>query len=54
VDTLGQEYYADLDATRLAIALMGDSLATNMFMLGVAWQKGLIPISEQAMLRPLN
>ncbi|MFW9610003.1 MAG: indolepyruvate ferredoxin oxidoreductase family protein [Aquaspirillum sp.] len=54
VDTLGQEYYADLDATRLAIALMGDSLATNMFMLGVAWQKGLIPISEQAMLRAIE
>lgn len=34
-----------LDATRIATALIGDSIATNLFMLGYALQKGLIPLS---------
>jgi indolepyruvate ferredoxin oxidoreductase len=34
-----------VDATRVATALMGDSIATNMFMLGYAWQKGLVPVA---------
>ncbi|MFQ6018177.1 MAG: indolepyruvate ferredoxin oxidoreductase family protein [Kiloniellaceae bacterium] len=38
-----------LDATRLAGTLMGDAIATNLFMLGYAWQKGLIPISLEAL-----
>jgi indolepyruvate ferredoxin oxidoreductase len=28
---------------------MGDSIATNLFMLGYAWQKGLVPISRDAL-----
>jgi indolepyruvate ferredoxin oxidoreductase len=31
-----------LDATGLATALMGDSIATNSFMLGFAFQRGAI------------
>jgi indolepyruvate ferredoxin oxidoreductase len=37
-----------VDATRLATSLLGDSIATNLFMLGFAFQKGLIPISSAA------
>src|SRR3546814_4259964 len=37
-----------LDATRIATALLGDSIATNLFMLGYAWQKGLVPLSAAA------
>ena len=37
-----------LDATRIATALMGDSIAANMFMLGYAWQRGMVPLSEEA------
>ncbi len=37
-----------IDATELATALMGDSIATNLFMVGYAWQKGLIPVGEEA------
>ena len=33
-----------VDASDLATALMGDSIATNLFMVGFAWQKGLIPV----------
>ncbi|GAA4414250.1 indolepyruvate ferredoxin oxidoreductase family protein [Quisquiliibacterium transsilvanicum] len=34
-----------LEGQRLATALMGDSIAANMFMLGAAWQRGQIPLS---------
>jgi indolepyruvate ferredoxin oxidoreductase len=34
-----------IDATGLAAALMGDSIAANLFMLGYAFQKGLVPLS---------
>ncbi len=37
-----------LDATGLATALMGDSIATNAFMLGFAFQRGAIPLSLEA------
>jgi indolepyruvate ferredoxin oxidoreductase len=43
-----------LDATRLATALMGDSIAANLFMLGYAWQKGRVPLSEAALLRAIE
>jgi Pyruvate/2-oxoacid:ferredoxin oxidoreductase gamma subunit len=33
------------------VALMGDSIATNAFMLGLAFQKGTIPLSLEAILR---
>lgn len=33
-----------LDATSIATKLMGDAIATNMFILGYAIQKGLIPV----------
>jgi indolepyruvate ferredoxin oxidoreductase len=38
-----------LEASKLATALMGDSIATNLFMLGYAYQKGLIPIGHEAL-----
>ena len=45
---------AMLDATRLAAALLGDSIAANVFMLGFAFQKGLIPLSSEALYRALE
>ena len=36
-----------LDATKLATGLMGDSIATNLFMVGYAYQRGLIPLSAR-------
>ncbi|MCH2549079.1 MAG: indolepyruvate ferredoxin oxidoreductase family protein [Alphaproteobacteria bacterium] len=42
----GSNHY---EASRLATALLGDSIATNLFMLGIAYQKGLIPISSKAL-----
>jgi indolepyruvate ferredoxin oxidoreductase len=43
-----------LDATRLATGLMGDSIATNLFMVGYAYQRGLLPLSEAAILRAIE
>lgn len=37
-----------LPATAIAQELMGDPVAANMFVLGVAWQHGWIPISADA------
>ncbi|HEX9452167.1 MAG TPA: indolepyruvate ferredoxin oxidoreductase family protein [Burkholderiales bacterium] len=37
-----------VEATRIATALIGDSIATNLFMLGYAFQKGLVPVSSDA------
>jgi len=35
-------------ATRLARALMGDAIASNLFIVGYAYQKGLLPVSAEA------
>ncbi|MGH8808272.1 MAG: indolepyruvate ferredoxin oxidoreductase family protein, partial [Noviherbaspirillum sp.] len=43
-----------IDATRLATALMGDAIATNLFMLGFAYQKGALPVSDAALLRAIE
>ena len=43
-----------IDATGIASALMGDSIATNAFMLGLAFQKGAIPLSLEAILRAIE
>jgi indolepyruvate ferredoxin oxidoreductase len=43
-----------VDATRLATALMGDAIATNPFMLGYAYQKGLVPVSAAAIERAIE
>lgn len=43
-----------LDATGISVALMGDALYTNPFLLGYAWQKGWIPLSRAALERAIE
>ncbi|WP_425608265.1 indolepyruvate ferredoxin oxidoreductase family protein [Thermomonas flagellata] len=43
-----------VDATELATALLGDAIASNLFMLGYAWQQGLVPISHAALMRAIE
>jgi indolepyruvate ferredoxin oxidoreductase len=43
-----------IDGTGLATALMGDSIATNLFMLGYAFQKGLVPLRLTAIERAIE
>ena len=37
-----------VDASKLATAALGDSIASNLFMLGFAWQRGLVPVTAEA------
>jgi indolepyruvate ferredoxin oxidoreductase len=43
-----------IDATRLATGLLGDAIATNLFMLGHAYQQGLVPVSAAAIERAIE
>src|SRR5215475_4994774 len=53
-DAVGERNLEIIDATGMASALMGDSIATNAFMLGLAFQKGTIPLSQEAILRAIE
>ena len=50
----GDEAVAAVDAGNIATTLMGDSIATNMFMLGYAWQRGWVPLSEAALMKAIE
>ncbi|MDH4189281.1 MAG: indolepyruvate ferredoxin oxidoreductase family protein [Betaproteobacteria bacterium] len=50
----GASNAAFIPAAELATRLMGDSIATNMFMLGYAWQKGWVPLSSAAIERAIE
>ncbi|RQP23998.1 indolepyruvate ferredoxin oxidoreductase family protein [Piscinibacter terrae] len=43
-----------LDADKIAVELVGDSLYANPLMLGYAWQKGRIPLSHAALMRAIE
>ena len=43
-----------LDATQLATALLGDAIASNLFILGFAWQQGLVPLSLESLMRAIE
>ncbi len=47
------ERTAFLDASTLALRSLGDSIYSNMLVLGAAWQQGLVPLSEAAILRAI-
>ncbi len=51
---IGQGCTDFIDSTKIATALMGDSIAANLFTLGYAWQKGLIPVSTKAIERAIT
>ena len=54
VDAVGADASTFIDASHLAERLMGNSIATNIFMLGHAFQLGLIPLSSEALLRAIE
>lgn len=45
---------AALDANALSEALLGDTVYANVLMLGAAWQAGLVPLSEAALMRAIE
>lgn len=50
----GEENTHFYDATRIATRLFGQSLAANMFLLGIAYQKGTIPLHADALERAIT
>jgi indolepyruvate ferredoxin oxidoreductase len=53
-DVLGGENVDALDANRLAEKLFGDAVFANMLLLGFGWQKGLVPVSLEALSRAIE
>ena len=54
IEAAGADAVSLVPANRIATALMGDAIATNMFMLGYAFQKGTIPVGEAALMRAVE
>ncbi|MBC6404343.1 MAG: indolepyruvate ferredoxin oxidoreductase family protein [Rhodospirillales bacterium] len=52
--SVGDTHFELVDAHGLATALMGDSIATNLFMLGFAWQRGFVPVGEAALMQAVE
>ena len=50
----GSDRVEFVDAGQIATALMGDSIATNMFMLGYAFQKGQVPLTEASLVKAIE
>lgn len=53
-EAMGDDRLDSIDANRLAEALLGDTVFSNVMMLGFAWQSGLIPVSLDALLRAIE
>jgi indolepyruvate ferredoxin oxidoreductase len=54
VDATGAGAAEFIDATGLATALMGDAIYTNPFVMGYAFQKGLVPLSGESILAAIE
>ncbi|MFO1310607.1 MAG: indolepyruvate ferredoxin oxidoreductase family protein [Burkholderiales bacterium] len=42
-----------VDATRLAVALLGDAVYANLLLVGIAFQRGLVPVSAESVARAI-
>jgi indolepyruvate ferredoxin oxidoreductase len=51
---IGADNLASFDANRAADALLGDTVFANVMMLGAAWQRGLVPVSYEALMRAIE
>ncbi|MEK9662549.1 MAG: DUF6537 domain-containing protein, partial [Alphaproteobacteria bacterium] len=51
---VGDDQARFVEASRLATTLLGDSIATNLFMLGFAWQQGMVPLSSEALMHAIE
>ncbi len=43
-----------IDAQQIATTLMGDAIATNLFLLGYAWQRGMVPVSHDGLMQAIE
>jgi indolepyruvate ferredoxin oxidoreductase len=51
---VGADHVSAIDATSFANTLMGDTIAANMFMVGYAYQMGLLPLSNESIVRAIE
>jgi len=51
---VGDDNVASIDANMLAETLLGNTIYANVMMLGCAWQKGLVPVSLDALKRAIE
>jgi indolepyruvate ferredoxin oxidoreductase len=51
---VGEDNLSTVPANRIAEALLGDTIYANVLMAGFAWQKGLVPVSLEAMKRAIE
>jgi len=54
IEAAGADKVDLVNATALATALLGDAIATNLFMLGYAFQRGKIPLTLDALFRAIE
>ncbi len=50
----GTDSVATVDANRYALALLGDAIYTNPFVLGYAWQRGWLPLTHESLRRAIE
>ena len=53
-DAVGKGDLDLIDSQKLAVALLGDAMGANVFMLGVAYQLGRLPVSQGALERAIE
>jgi indolepyruvate ferredoxin oxidoreductase len=53
-EEVGEDSCFFIDASNIATELLGDSIASNLFLLGYAYQNGLVPVSWQALERAIE
>ncbi len=49
-----KELLTSIDAQDIAQRLMGDTMPSNIVMLGACWQRGLVPVSFEALMRAIE
>ena len=50
----GSDSVTFVDATQIALQVLGDSLYLNLFLLGVAHQQGKVPVTAEALNEAIN
>ncbi|WP_158940146.1 indolepyruvate ferredoxin oxidoreductase family protein [Burkholderia sp. S171] len=53
-DAAGGDHVEILDAHAATTAIQGDSIGSNIFLLGYCWQRGKIPVSLDALMRAIE
>lgn len=51
---VGEGAVSEVDASSLALAILGDTIGANMFVVGVAAQQGLLPVSVETIERAIG